>query len=63
MKIHIESGQILIDNQIAGESLYNFLRAQQDLTKKILKVNVAITYDFDHYIKEVLANKTTIDTI
>ena len=58
MKIHIESGQILIDNQITGESLYNFLRAQQDLTKKILKVNVAITYDFDHYIKEVLANIT-----
>ena len=54
MKIHIESGQIFIDNQITGESLYNFLRVQQDLTKKILKVNVAITNDFDYYIKEVL---------
>ena len=40
MKIHIESGQIFIDNQIMGESLHNFLRAQEDLTKKILKVNV-----------------------
>ena len=58
MKIHIESGQILINNQITGESLYDFLRAQQDLTKKILKVNIAITYDFDHYIKDVLANIT-----
>ena len=36
MKIHIESGQIFIDNQITGESLYDFLHAQQDLTKKIL---------------------------
>ena len=54
MKIHIESGQIFIDNQITGESLYNFLRAQQDLTKKILKVNIAITDDFDYYVKEVL---------
>ena len=54
MKIHIESGQIFIDNQITGESLYNFLRAEQDLTKKILKVNIAITDDFDYYVKEVL---------
>ena len=58
MKIHIESGQIFIDNQITRESLYDFLHAQQDLTKKILKVNVAITDDFDYYIKEVLANIT-----
>ena len=47
-----------MDNQIMGESLYNFLCAQQDITKKILKVNVAITDDFDYYIKEVLANIT-----
>ena len=40
MKIHIESGQIFIDNQIMGESLHNFLRVQEDLTKKIPKVNV-----------------------
>ena len=58
MEIHIESGQIFIDNQIMGESLYNFLRAQQDITKKILNVNVAITDDFDYYIKEILANIT-----
>ena len=58
MKIHIESGQIFINNQIMGGSLYDFLRAQQDLTKKILKVNVAINDDFDYYVKEVLANIT-----
>ena len=56
MKIHIKSGQIFINNQITGESLYDFLRAQQDLTKKILKVNVAITDDLDYYVKEVLLN-------
>ena len=58
MKIHIESGQIFIGNQIMGESLYDFLRAQQDLSKKILKLNVAIINDFDYYVKEVLANIT-----
>ena len=59
MKIHIESGQIFIDKWIMGESLYDFLRTQQDLTKKILKVNVAITDDFDYYVKGVLANITS----
>ena len=34
MKIYIESGQIFINNRVTGESLYNFLREQQDLTKK-----------------------------
>ena len=58
MKIHIESGQIFINNQITGESLYNFLHTQQDLIKKILKANVAITDNFDYYVKEVLANIT-----
>ena len=58
MKIHIESGQIFIDNQITGESLYDFLRSQQDLTKKILEVKVPITDDFDYYVKEILANIT-----
>ena len=58
VKIHIESGQIFINNQITGESPYDFLHAQQDLTKKILKVNVAIIDDFDYYVKEVLANIT-----
>ena len=37
MKIHIESGQIFINNRRTRESLYNFLHEQQDLTKKILK--------------------------
>ena len=58
MKIHIESDQIFIDDWITGESLYDFLRMQQDLTKKILKVNIAITDGFDYYLKEVLANIT-----
>ena len=58
MKIHIESGQIFIDNQITGESLYDFLCAQQDLAKKILEVKVPITNNFDYYVKEILANIT-----
>ena len=58
MKIHIESGKIFVDNQITGESLYDFLHTQQDLTKKIQKVEVPITNDFDYYVKEILVNIT-----
>ena len=43
IKINIESGQIFIDNWTTSESLYDSLRAQQDLTKKILIVEVPST--------------------
>lgn len=56
MKINIESGKIFIDNPAMSESLYGFLCAQQDLTKKILIVKVLINNDFDCYVKETLAN-------
>ena len=58
MKIHIETGQIFHDNQITGESLFDFLRAQEDITKKLLKINISISDDFEYYVKEVLANIT-----
>ena len=58
MKIHVETGQIFHDNQITGESLFDFLRAQEDITKKLLKINIAISDDFEYYVKEVLANIT-----
>ena len=58
LKIHIETGQIFHDNQITGESIFNFLRNQEDITKKLLKINIAITDDFDYYVREVLSNVT-----
>ena len=58
MKIHIESGQIFHDNQITGEILYDFLRVQEDVTKKLLKVNVDINDDFEYYVREVLDGTT-----
>ena len=58
MKIQIETGQIFHGNQITGESLFDFLRAQEDITKKLFKINIAISDDFEYYVKEVLANIT-----
>ena len=37
LKIRIETGQLFHDNQITGESIFNFLRNQEDI-KKLLKL-------------------------
>ena len=58
MKIHTESGQIFHNNQTTGESLHDFLRVQEDVTKKLLNVNVDINYDFEYHVREVLAGIT-----
>ena len=56
MQIHLETGQIFYDNKIMGESLYDFLKKQEDLNKKELKVDVPIDDDFDYYVREILSN-------
>ena len=58
MKIHIETSQIFHDNQITDESLFDFLHIQEDITKKLLKVNIAISDSFEFYVREVLLNIT-----
>ena len=55
IKIHIESGQVFHNNQITGESLYDFLRVQEDVTK----VNIDINDNFQYYVREVLTRITT----
>ena len=47
IQIHIDSGQIFHDNKITSETLYDFLKRQQDLNKKELKVNLPIGDDFN----------------
>ena len=56
IKIYLESGQIFQDNRLAGESFYDFLRNQQDLSKKELDVEISVGNDFDFYVKETLSN-------
>ena len=56
IKIHLESGQIFQDNNLMGESFYDFLRNQQDLSKKELDIEISVGNDFDFYVKEILSN-------
>ena len=56
IQIHLDSGQIFHDNKITSESLYDFLKKQQDLTKKELKINLLLGNDFNYYVIEILTN-------
>ena len=56
IKIHLESGQIFHDNNITGESFYDFLNNQRDLSKKELDINILIGNDFKIYVREVLTD-------
>ena len=54
MKIHLESGKIFYDDNSTSESLYDFLKVQQDIKKKELQINIPIQNDFNIYVREIL---------
>ena len=54
MKIHLESGKIFIDNKSTTESLYDFLKNEEDDTKKELTIDIPIQSDFNKYVREIL---------
>ena len=56
MKIHFQSGNIYIENKSTGESLYNFLKNQEDDKKKDLIFEVPLHNDFNNYVNESLVN-------
>ena len=50
----MESGEIYQDNINTGESLCNFLRAQEDVSKKFLNLDINLSGDLEYYIREIL---------
>ena len=60
MKIHLESGNIYYNNLNIRVSIYDFMIAQQDETKKIIDFELDIDDDFEFYLNEVI-NGTTDD--
>ena len=54
----MKSGKIYQDNINTGESLYNFLRAQEDVSKKFLNLNINLSGDLEYYIREILDGVT-----
>ena len=51
LKIHLESGEIYQDNINTGESLYNFLRAEEDVSKKFLSLDINLSCDLEYDIR------------
>ena len=58
LKIHLESGEIYQDNINTCWSLYNFLRAQEDVFKKFLNLDINLSDDLEYYIREILDGET-----
>ena len=56
IQIHLDSGQIFHNKKITSETLYDFLKRQQDLNKKELKINLPLGDDFNYYVIEILMN-------
>ena len=52
------SGEIYQDNINTSEGLYNFLRAQENFSKKILNLDINLSGDLEYYIKEILDGVT-----
>ena len=50
----MESGEIYQDNINTGESLCNFLRAQEDVSKKFLNLDINFSGNLEYYIREIL---------
>ena len=54
IKIHLDTGNICRDNTNLEESIYDFLLAQQNETKKLLDYEINFTGDFNFYINEII---------
>ena len=58
MKIHLDTGNVYDDNLNTKESIYSFIYAQQDETKKIMDFELDISDDFEFYLNEIIAGIT-----
>ena len=58
MKIHLDTGNIYCNNLNMRESIYSFMHAQQDETKKVIDFDSDINDDFEFYLNEVIASVT-----
>ena len=58
MKIHLDTGNICYNNLNLRESIYSFLNAQQNETKKFIDFDLDINDNFEFYVDEVIADVT-----
>ena len=61
ISIHIDSGDIFINNQNTGESIHKFVLNQQDDKKKELPIDFSYDDDYTDYITKYLPSINEID--
>ena len=66
MEILLDAGNIYHNNLNMRESIYSFMHAQQDKTKKLMDFELDICDNFEFYLNEIIAgitdNKIDMDT-
>ena len=55
LSVHIGSGDLYYNGTNTGESIYDFVLAQNDLSKKIVKEKLYYAGTFEDYLSEFLA--------
>ena len=58
MKIHLDMRNIYYNYLNMRESIYSFMHAQQDETKKLMDFELDISCDFEFYLNEIIAGIT-----
>ena len=61
ISIHIDSGDIFINNQNTGESIYDFVLNQQGEKKKELLIDFSYDDDYTDYITKYLPSINEVD--
>ena len=61
ISIHIDSGDIFINNPNTKESIYNFIQNQQDEKKKELPIDFSYDDDYTDYITKYLPSINEVD--
>ena len=63
ISIHIPSGQIFVHNENTGESLFDFLRNQQDESKKEIPFDFTYDDDYTDYMTKYLPSINEFDEV
>ena len=63
ISIHVPAGQIFVKNENTGVSLFDFLRNQQDETKKEIPLDFSYDDDYNDYMKKYLPAINEFDEV
>ena len=54
LKIHIETGNIYDKNEDTNESIFEFIKNQQDSSKGMINYDLSFEGDFKDYFKRII---------